>query len=206
MRFSPAVGIAPAGPPVLSSAVGERSGRDVLVSIPNIITLLRILLVPVVVWAIASDEPQVAFWLFLCAGISDAVDGFLAKQFGMQTELGAYLDPLADKALLISIYVTLGIVGDIPRWVAIAVVARDVMIIGAVILSVAMARPVHIRPLVVSKVNTMVQIAFAALVLAASGFNLSLGFAFHLGLVAVALLTVLSAAAYLASWTRHMAG
>lgn len=175
-------------------------------SIPNIITLLRIFLVPVVVWAIASDEPQVAFWLFLCAGISDAVDGFLAKQFGMATELGAYLDPLADKALLVSIYVTLGIVGDIPRWVAIAVVARDVMIIGAVILSVAMARPVHIRPLVISKVNTMVQIAFAAMVLGAGSFGVSLGVAFQLGLVAVALLTALSAAAYLASWMRHMAG
>ncbi|OZA77424.1 MAG: CDP-alcohol phosphatidyltransferase, partial [Azorhizobium sp. 39-67-5] len=115
------------------------------------------------------------------------------------------LDPLADKALLISIYVTLGIVGDIPRWVAIAVVARDVMIIGAVILSVAMARPVHIRPLVVSKVNTMVQIAFAAMVLAATGFGIALGPAFQLGLMAVGLLTALSAAAYLASWMRHMA-
>lgn len=179
---------------------GQRS-----LSIPNLITLMRILLVPVVVWAIASDEPLLAFWLFLLAGISDAVDGFLAKQFNMQTELGAYLDPLADKALLISIYVTLGIVGDIPRWAAIAVVARDVMIIGAVVLSVAMARPVHIRPLVVSKVNTMVQIAFAAMVLAATGFGIALGPAFDLGLVAVGLLTALSAAAYLASWMRHMA-
>lgn len=175
-------------------------------SLPNLITLGRILLVPVVVWAIASGEVQLAFWLFLLAGVSDAIDGFLAKNFGMQTELGAYLDPLADKALLVSIYVTLAIAGLIPRWVAIAVVARDVMIIGAIMLAALMARPVKIRPLVVSKVNTTVQIGFAAMVLASDGFGLSLGYAFQLGLLAVGLLTALSAAAYLAEWMRHVAG
>ncbi len=174
-------------------------------SLPNIITLCRLLLVPVVVWAIASEEVQLAFWLFVLAGVSDAVDGFLAKQFGMHTELGAYLDPLADKALLISIYVALSVEGLIPRWVAIAVVARDVMIIGAVMLSAVLARPVHIKPLVVSKVNTMVQIAFAALILAANGFDFPLGPLMQVGLIAVGLLTALSAAAYLAAWTRHMA-
>ncbi|MEP9379415.1 CDP-alcohol phosphatidyltransferase family protein [Aquabacter sp. CN5-332] len=174
-------------------------------SIPNIITLARILLVPVVVWAIASGEVQLAFWLFLLAGVSDAVDGFLAKHCGMQTELGAYLDPLADKALLVSIYVTLAVAELIPRWVAIAVVTRDVMIIGAVVLAVMMARPVSIRPLIVSKVNTMVQIAFATMVLASTGFGFPLHMAYELGLVAVGLLTALSAAAYLADWMRHMA-
>ena len=76
-------------------------------SIPNLITLARILLVPVVVWAIATGQMYFAFLLFLAAGISDAVDGFLAKRFGMKTELGAYLDPLADKVLIVSIYVAL---------------------------------------------------------------------------------------------------
>ncbi|WP_127090719.1 CDP-alcohol phosphatidyltransferase family protein [Aquabacter cavernae] len=174
-------------------------------SLPNIITLGRFLLVPVVVWAIASGEPQIAFFLFVLAGVSDAVDGFLARHFGMQTELGAYLDPLADKALLISIYVALSVEGLIPRWVAIAVVARDVMIIGAVMLSVIMGRPVHISPLAISKVNTLAQIAFAALVLASNGFAFSLGPLMQVGLLAVGLLTALSAAAYLASWMRHMA-
>ena len=78
-------------------------------SIPNLITLGRILLVPVVIWAITSDEMRIAFVLFLAAGISDAVDGFLAKRFGMTSELGAYLDPLSDKALIVSIYVALGL-------------------------------------------------------------------------------------------------
>lgn len=174
-------------------------------SIPNIITLFRILLVPAVIWSIASGEAQLGFWLFLAAGVSDGLDGFIAKRFHMQTELGAYLDPVADKALLISIYVSLAVAGLIPRWVAIAVVSRDVMIIGAVVLSLVMAKPVAIRPLLVSKVNTAIQIAFAAFVLAAAGFGLQLDGLFNLGLLAVGLLTALSAAAYLAAWTRHMA-
>ena len=74
---------------------------------------------------------RLAFVLFLAAGVSDAVDGFLAKRFDMATELGAYLDPLADKVLIVSIYVTLGITGVIPRWLVILVVSRDIMIVGA---------------------------------------------------------------------------
>ena len=73
--------------------------------------------------------------MFLAAAVSDAVDGFLAKRFGMNTELGAYLDPLADKVLIVSIYVTLGITGVIPLWIVILVVSRDFMIVGAIILS-----------------------------------------------------------------------
>ena len=73
-------------------------------SIPNIITLGRIILVPVIVWAIVSSQMEIAFAIFVIAGVSDAVDGFLAKRFNMASELGALLDPLADKALLVSIF------------------------------------------------------------------------------------------------------
>ena len=83
------------------------------------------MLVPFVVWAIASGAMWLAFVLFLAAGVSDAVDGFLAKRFHMTTELGAYLDPLADKALIVSIYLTLGIKALIPGWLVILVVSRD---------------------------------------------------------------------------------
>ena len=136
-----------------------------LSSIPNLITLARILSVPIVVWAITSGECMVAFILFLAAGISDAVDGFLAKRFNMASELGAYLDPLADKALIVSIYVSLGIAGAIPRWLVIFVVSRDIMIIGAVILTWLLGRPMEVKPLMVSKLNTGAQIVFACLVL-----------------------------------------
>ncbi len=136
-----------------------RAGADSL-SIPNLITLARIILVPVVVWAIASGQLRLAFLLFLVAAVSDGVDGFLAKRFGMKTELGAYLDPLADKVLIVSIYVTLGITGVIPLWIVILVVSRDFMIVGAIVLSWVVDRPVQIRPHMISKVNTGVQIIF----------------------------------------------
>src|SRR5476651_1070609 len=98
-----------------SSQAGAGQLAGVTLNIPNLIALGRILLVPIVVWAIASGTMWIAFVLFVVAGVSDAVDGFLAKRFGMSSDLGAYLDPLADKALIVSIYLTLGIYGAIPR-------------------------------------------------------------------------------------------
>ena len=173
-------------------------------SIPNLITLGRILLVPVVVWAIASGEMRVAFLLFLVAAISDAVDGFLAKRFGMTTELGAYLDPLADKVLIVSIYLTLGFNGIIPRWIVILVVSRDIMIVGAILLSWLIDKPVTVRPLAVSKLNTAVQIVYAGLVLATFGFALDIDRLLTLVMALVAVLTLLSVGFYVAEWVRHM--
>jgi len=174
------------------------------VNLPNIITLGRILLVPVIVWAIASNQMTIAFVIFVVAGVSDAVDGFLAKRFNMTTEIGALLDPVADKALLVSIYVTLGISGDIPRWLVILVVSRDFMIVGAVIISWILDNPVPMKPLMVSKLNTVAQVAFAALVLASLGFQFS-AWPYEVileGLVTV--LTLLSVSFYLVEWARHM--
>src|SRR5271155_5849454 len=112
----------------------------------------------------------VAFALFLAAGISDAVDGFLAKRFHMASELGAYLDPLADKALIVSIYVALGIAGALAIPLVILVVSRDIMIISGFMLSWLVGKPMPVRPLPVSKLNTVVQILLAVLVLAERGF------------------------------------
>jgi cardiolipin synthase len=174
------------------------------VSIPNIITLIRIILVPVIVWAIASGQMKIAFGIFVIAGVSDAVDGFLAKRFNMASELGALLDPLADKALLVSIYVALGIWGAFPRWIVILVVSRDIMIVGAVIISWLFGKPIPMKPLMVSKLNTVAQVALAALVLAALGFNFNAA-PYELILMAgVTILTLLSVAFYLVEWVRHM--
>src|SRR5258708_33641009 len=134
-------------------------------------------MVPVIVWAIASNQMRVAFALFLVAGLSDLVDGFLAKRFGMATELGAYLDPLADKAMIVSIYVALGISDIIPRWLVILVVSRDIMIVAAVILSWVVDKPVKLKPLMVSKVNTVAQVLLALLVLSSLSIRFEAGFA-----------------------------
>jgi cardiolipin synthase (CMP-forming) len=173
-------------------------------TIPNIITLIRILLVPIIVWAIASSQMEIAFGVFVVAGVSDAVDGFLAKRFNMTSELGALLDPLADKALLVSIYMALGIWGAIPRWIVILVVSRDIMIVAAVIVSWLFDRPVPMKPLMVSKLNTVAQVTFAAVVLA----SLSFGFKpapYDLILMGfVTVLTLVSVSLYLVEWVRHM--
>jgi cardiolipin synthase (CMP-forming) len=173
-------------------------------SIPNLITLARILLVPVVVWAITAGEMKIAFLLFLAAGVSDAVDGFLAKRFGMQTELGAYLDPLADKAMIVSIYIALGIADVIPRWLVILVVSRDIMIVSAVMLSWLIGKPVTLKPHPVSKANTVAQIVLALVVLGGRGFSFDAEPLLTLAMAAVAILTLLSVAFYVAAWVRHM--
>jgi cardiolipin synthase len=175
-------------------------------SIPNLITLARILAVPIVVWAITAGEMLLAFGLFVAAGISDAVDGYLAKRFHMTSELGAYLDPLADKALIVSIYVALGIAGELPRWLVILVVSRDIMIVGAVMLSWLMGKPVTVKPHLVSKLNTVAQIVLASLVLAALAFRWNIDTALLLTMALVAVLTLLSVGVYLAEWVRHMNG
>jgi cardiolipin synthase (CMP-forming) len=213
-RISPSGTLSPAPPTSESPGVQARGRRYIVIiqgrragaglSIPNLITLGRILLVPVVVWAITSGEMRIAFLLFLAAGISDAIDGFLAKRFHMASELGAYLDPLADKALIVSIYISLGIAGTLPIFLVILVVSRDIMIISAFMLSWLVGRPMPVRPLLVSKANTVAQILLATLVLAEQAFNFDAALAAQLIMGLVAILTLLSIAFYLAEWVRHM--
>ena len=181
----------------------QSRGPDAL-NLPNLITIARILLVPVIVWAIGSGEMLFAFILFLVAGLSDAIDGFLAKRLGMTTEFGSYLDPLADKALIVSIYLALGVVEALPRWLVILVVSRDIMIVAAVILSWLVDKPVTVKPLAVSKANTAAQIILATLVLASLGLRLDFGWLIAAGIAAVAVLTLLSIAAYVREWVRHI--
>src|SRR5205807_7718031 len=178
----------------LSTEVRDFAAGAVSLSIPNLITLARILLVPVVVWAIASHQMLFAFLLFAAAGVSDAVDGFLAKRFGMASDLGRYLDPLADKVLIVAIYVSLGIADALPRWLVILVVSRDLLIVGGVLLSWLLGKPVGVKPHPVSKVNTAVQLILVGLVLAALGFGFDAGWALTLTMGAVALFTLLSVA------------
>src|SRR5262249_12633839 len=156
-------------PAVRAGARGPSRGADLC--IPNLFTLGRMLLVPVVVWTIMAGEMCVAFGLFFSDGISGAGGAILSKRFVMATGLGAYPNPLADKAMLVSIYVALGIAEAVPGWLVILVVSRDIMIVSAVILSWLVDKPVTLKPLPVSKFNTVAQIALACVVMAARGFE-----------------------------------
>jgi cardiolipin synthase len=174
------------------------------VNLPNLITIARILLVPLVVSAIAEGEMQVAFLLFLVAGLSDAIDGFLAKRFGMTSELGAHLDPLADKVLIVSIYIALGIAQAIPGWIVILVVSRDILIVGALMLAWFLGKPMRVKPVLVSKLNTVAQIVFACLVLGALAFRVRFVVTEDVVMMVVAVLTLASVGFYLREWVRHM--
>src|SRR5277367_6019525 len=99
------------------------------IHLPNLITLARLMLAPLAVERIVAHRFVEAFAVFLIAGISDGIDGYIAKRFDLRSELGAYLDPLADKALLASIYVTLGVIGALAPALPILVVSRDLMIL-----------------------------------------------------------------------------
>jgi cardiolipin synthase len=176
------------------------------VSLPNIITLGRVILVPIIFWLLVTGNSQAAFYLVVIAGLSDAVDGFLAKRFGLETGLGAYLDPLADKLLIVSLYIALGVSKALPLWLVVAVVSRDILIVAAVLISGVFGQPLQMKPLTISKANTVAQIVLAATVLAAEGFALQID-GIRTALVWITgTLTVLSLAIYLKTWLRHMAG
>src|ERR1700746_3056263 len=144
-------------------------------SLPNLISLGRLLLVPLGIWLILGHRYGPAFWLFVVAGVSDALDGFIAKHFDRRTRLGALLDPIADKTLLVSVYVTLGWANQLWSSVVILVVFRDVMIIGGFLVIQAFAAQKRYDPLYISKINTGLQIALIAFVLARLGLGADWG-------------------------------
>lgn len=175
-------------------------------TIPNLITVFRIGMVPVVILMILWEDWRWAFALFVIAGISDGIDGFVARQFDMASRIGAVLDPLADKVLIAAIYTTLAVVGAIPAWLAIVVVSRDALIVLAFLLSWTIARPITERTRPVSKLTTALQIVLAGLVLGALAFGLDLGMLGDLLAILVVGFTALTTVLYLSLWLKHMAG
>lgn len=173
-------------------------------SLPNFITIGRLLLTPVAIVMVSEESWRTAFFVFVLAGVSDAVDGWLAKTYNLQSELGAVLDPLADKTLIISIYVTLAIMGEAPVWLAILIVFRDTLIVGGVGLAWFMGRPMKVRPHVASKITTAAQLTLAALVLGGLAFGFRLTLLEDLLIASVATLTIASASVYLLVWVQHM--
>lgn len=175
-------------------------------NLPNAITLARLLSVPVAVYLLIQSAYLAAFVLFVLAGVSDALDGYIAKRWNQTTTLGALLDPVADKALLVGVYVTLGLQGNLPHWLVVLVVFRDVIIVGGVFLLFIVRLEVRMRPLLISKINTAAQIGLAAIVLAELGLALDISAVSVGAIYVVGATTVISGAVYIVSWTRQMAG
>ena len=137
----------------------------VLRHLPNLISVARILLVPFTVMAFVRGDFETGFWLFVIAGVSDAVDGAIARLFRAQSTLGTYLDPAADKLLLVTMYLALSIQGGLSWAVTVLVLARDLMILGGLAWCLWRKFPADIRPILVSKVNTFLQVFVIAWIL-----------------------------------------
>jgi cardiolipin synthase (CMP-forming) len=188
----------PDGPTV--RAIPRQSGLTRLeFNLPNLITLARLLCMPLAIWLILEARYGVAFWVFVAAGISDALDGYIAKRFDQRTPLGALLDPIADKALLAGVYITLGLADQLPHWLVILVVLRDLLIVVGYLLIQGTAAP---QPLFISKVNTLVQISLIGFVLARLGLGIDEGWLTGLLVDAAAVTTVWSGLSYLVRCVR----
>ena len=170
-----------------------------LAHLPNIITIARIALVPVLIFLLKDQDYAAGLIVFVIAGASDALDGYLAKRLNVQSRLGAILDPVADKLLLVSAYVMLAVLGHIPFWLVLVVVFRDLLIVGGYMLYTSHAGPVKMRPSILSKLNTLMQITLVAVILAQQAAGSAWPLAEVLVYVVLAT-TVVSGAHYLWSW------
>ncbi len=171
-------------------------------AIPNGLTLIRLLVAPVAVWLIGEGMLAVAFWLFAVAAITDAADGAIAKMLNACTRIGSYLDPLADKSLLVGVYVAMACTGYLPQWVVILVALRDCLIVGGAIFYELVIGNVSMRPLLISKLNTFSQIFLAGMVLGGYGLGMDVEPILDPMLGVVCVTAVLSAAAYSWTWGR----
>jgi len=171
-----------------------------VINIPNLLTLGRILLTPVIVYFILEDHPLQALVLMAVAGITDMADGAIAKHFNMRTTVGSYLDPMADKLLLVSTIVCLFYVNEVPLFVFLAVVFRDVIIVAGAVVYEVVTRRLKMQPTFLSKTTTTLQIFYVLLAL------LHMAYDFSDVLMSVAMwltfvITVASGVQYMVLWT-----
>jgi cardiolipin synthase len=171
-------------------------------SLPNVITLTRLLLVPVTAYFLATGAYGTALIVFMLAAISDFLDGFIARRFHVSSRLGAVIDPIADKLNMFAATVLLAWQEQLPLWLAIAIVARDVLIVGGVIAYRRLIGSVKMAPTMLSKINTTLEFALLLAVMAgAAGWLTSVGWLQVL--FAVTFATVLaSGAQYVWIWGR----
>lgn len=170
--------------------------------IPNALCILRMLLVVPIAWLLSAGEYQLTLWVFAFAGFTDGLDGFLAKRCGWMSELGKILDPLADKILLVSVFITLAVLGIVPVWLAVTAVLRDVTITAGAISYNALYGYPHGKPTFISKINTLCQIMFLLLAVAAKAGDWSPDVALLVLGALVFVTTVVSGIDYVVTYTR----
>lgn len=172
-------------------------------NVPNIITIFRILLVPVMFFALASEKYRLALTVFLVASVSDGLDGFLARYLNQRTRLGAILDPLADKLLVVVVVLMLTVLHRLPLWLAAVIILRDLFIVGGALIYHSWVAPVEMKPTFVSKVNTVVQFVMLILVLVQAARLAQLENVLHFVFILVFASTFLSGIDYVWHWGRR---
>jgi cardiolipin synthase len=172
-------------------------------TVPNLITILRIILTPIFIIYLLNDKPLPALILFILAGISDAADGLIARVFNQKSKLGAFLDPLADKILLISAFVVLAVKGYLHSWLTVIVISRDVFILLGVLILFLNSQDFAFKPSILSKTTTCLQLATVFVALSADYLPFLQQFSDYLFL-ATGLLTVVSGLHYMRHWFRIM--
>lgn len=172
-------------------------------NLPNAISFLRLCSVPVFIWLLLRHDVELAFWLFTAAAVTDAIDGFIAKKLNQRTTLGAFLDPLADKALLVSAFFILGMQDVLPMWLVLLVIFRDLVIVGGAVVFETVTKSLQMEPLLISKINTLVQILMVAGVLADLLFAVPGDHIVTLLEYVVAGTTVISGMAYMIIWSSR---
>jgi len=174
--------------------------------IPNAICLARLALVVPIAWTLIHDDPAATLWLFGAAAVSDGADGFLAKRFGWQTDLGAFLDPLADKVLLVTVFVTLAWLDLVPMWLVLLAVGRDLVIVSGALAYRLVVGPMKIEPKMSSKINTACQLGFVLIVICRQAFSLPpLWVATGAG-AAMMVMTVVSGLDYVMTYSQRARG
>lgn len=172
-----------------------------LAHVPNILTLLRIAASPVLILLLKNGQYSSALWVCALAGISDALDGYIAKTFRCQSRFGAILDPIADKVLIVSVVVMLAVNGVLPFWLLLVIVFRDLLIVGGWMLLTLLNTEVTIRPSLISKANTVVQILLLlALIVDKAGLLIVPDVAMAALMTVVVITTVLSGIHYVWIW------
>ncbi len=168
--------------------------------LPNLITIARIALAPVLILLLKDEEYAASLAVFVLAGISDGLDGYIAKRFHLESRLGSILDPLADKTLLVSSYVMLMLLNHLPFWLMLTVVFRDLLIIGGYLIYTSMVGPVQMRPSWLSKFNTFMQISLVIVILTQQALKWMYPPLIDAFIYAVLLTTIISGLHYLYIW------
>lgn len=174
--------------------------QNAIFTLPNLLTASRLVMAPVVVWLLVTGDVALAFWVFVAAAFTDLLDGNIARIFNMRSVLGAWLDPIADKVMLLSSLFALIWVGVLPVWLAVIVAVRDLVVLGGAAAYHRLTGGLEVAPTLLGKTAIFFEFALVALALADVALNWALDWELHLLLPVTALLVVASGLQYVWIW------